>query len=94
MEVPVVIDLRWCKRCGICHAFCPTGVFELAEDGVPVVARPQACTSCRTCEILCPDFAVRVTGESPMKMGHPEATPCGGALPEKGLPPEGGGLLG
>lgn len=94
MEMPVSIDLGWCKRCGICHAFCPAGVFELAGDGAPVVARPEACTFCRTCEILCPDFAVRVAGGSGAKVGRQAEGIRGGDPPKRELPFKGGGSLG
>ncbi|MBI5015386.1 MAG: 4Fe-4S dicluster domain-containing protein [Deltaproteobacteria bacterium] len=58
----VTIYEAWCKRCGICIAFCPKAVFDAAPDGRPVVARPQDCVGCRLCELRCPDFAISVTG--------------------------------
>ncbi|HHY95058.1 MAG TPA: ferredoxin family protein [Firmicutes bacterium] len=54
------INAHWCKKCGICIAFCPTKVLEAGEDGTPVVARLEACTVCQLCELRCPDFAVEV----------------------------------
>ncbi len=50
----------WCKRCGICAAFCPTKALEMGEDGHPVWKNPDQCIGCRMCEYRCPDFAIEV----------------------------------
>jgi 2-oxoglutarate ferredoxin oxidoreductase subunit delta len=50
----------WCKKCGICIAFCPRDILEKGEDGYPVVKNPEKCTECGLCEIRCPDFAIVV----------------------------------
>ena len=50
----------WCKKCGICIAFCPRKVLSAGEDGFPVATSPEACTGCRWCELRCPDFAIVV----------------------------------
>ena len=50
----------WCKRCGICVAFCPTGALTSDKDGLPVLTYPEKCTLCGMCELRCPDFAVTV----------------------------------
>ncbi len=50
----------WCKKCGICTAFCPQHVLEIGEEGYPVVKNPGACTGCGLCELRCPDFAIVV----------------------------------
>lgn len=57
-ETPVFIYYNWCKRCGICIEFCPTGCLGKREDGAPYVANPEKCTHCETCDRLCPDFAI------------------------------------
>lgn len=63
-QVPVIaINEEWCKRCGICIAFCPVDVFDEAEDGLPIVARPEDCIECNLCEYRCPDFAVTLRGD-------------------------------
>ena len=50
----------WCKACGICVAFCPTGVLAKDEAGYPYVADINQCINCGWCEIRCPDFAITV----------------------------------
>jgi 2-oxoglutarate ferredoxin oxidoreductase subunit delta len=58
-----VINLEWCKGCGICIAFCPKSVLELSEQDKVVVARPNDCICCRLCELRCPDLAIEVETE-------------------------------
>jgi 2-oxoglutarate ferredoxin oxidoreductase subunit delta len=50
----------WCKKCGICVAFCPTKALTSDEDGYPVLTYPEKCTQCGMCELRCPDFAIAV----------------------------------
>ncbi len=59
---PPRIDIyeTWCKACGICVAFCPTGVLEKDESGNPYVKELEKCINCGWCEIRCPDFAITV----------------------------------
>lgn len=56
----IVINYDWCKKCGICIAFCPVQVFETGREGEPVVARPEKCIKCLLCEKRCPDLALSV----------------------------------
>jgi len=58
------INLKWCKRCGICVAFCPKGVYEKDPSGEPQVSNLEACTECRMCELYCPEYAVTVIEEA------------------------------
>lgn len=60
---PITLYPAWCKRCGICIAFCPKTVFDTAPEGGPVVARPEDCVRCHMCELRCPDFAISVSDE-------------------------------
>ena len=56
----VTVFANWCKGCGICVAFCPTGVLALDDDDHPVVVYPEKCTACHWCDTHCPDLAIIV----------------------------------
>ncbi len=56
----VVIFETWCKGCGLCVAFCPTGVLTLDAEGHPLVSAPEKCTACHWCDTHCPDLAMVV----------------------------------
>ena len=63
-ESPTIdIYKAWCKGCGICVAFCPTGVLALDDTGYPYVKEPDKCIDCKWCEMRCPDFAITVEQE-------------------------------
>ena len=49
---------NWCKGCGLCIAFCPTGTLVLGVNNRPRAIYPEKCTGCRWCELHCPDFAI------------------------------------
>ncbi len=53
----------WCKKCGICMAFCPKEALEKDPEGYPRWRNPQTCVGCRMCELRCPDFAIEVVDE-------------------------------
>jgi 2-oxoglutarate ferredoxin oxidoreductase subunit delta len=57
-KTPVFIYHDWCKKCGICVAFCPTKALSRKLDGSPFVEHPEKCIHCETCDRLCPDFAI------------------------------------
>ena len=60
-ETPKIdIYKAWCKACGICVAFCPTGALAKDEAGNPYVKDIDKCINCGWCEIRCPDFAITV----------------------------------
>jgi 2-oxoglutarate ferredoxin oxidoreductase subunit delta len=59
-EPRIDIYKAWCKACGICVAFCPTGALAKDETGSPYVKDIDKCISCGWCEIRCPDFAITV----------------------------------
>ncbi|AEH50500.1 4Fe-4S dicluster domain-containing protein [Pseudothermotoga thermarum] len=54
----VQINYSWCKRCGICYRFCPTGTIKKGKLLEPVVEDHSTCIGCLMCENLCPDFAI------------------------------------
>lgn len=56
----VEIYRGWCKKCGICIAFCPQKALEADETSYPVLKDPEKCTACGWCEMRCPDFAIVV----------------------------------
>jgi len=56
--VRISINEKWCKKCGICIAFCPQGVFVPDDFGMPIVKYPEKCVRCMLCVARCPDFAV------------------------------------
>ncbi|MFH1090146.1 MAG: 4Fe-4S binding protein [Pseudomonadota bacterium] len=55
----VKIYRAWCKKCGICAAFCPKGALEMGSEG-PEWRNPDLCVGCGMCELRCPDFAIEV----------------------------------
>lgn len=59
----VTINEKWCKKCGICGAFCPRGVFVTDDFGKPIAKYSQNCIKCMLCVIRCPDFAIEVEEE-------------------------------
>lgn len=59
----ITVNRSWCKRCGICMAFCPAGVLRADQRGYPEVADLAGCSVCRLCELRCPDFAIEVAEE-------------------------------
>ena len=59
-ESKIDIFKAWCKACGICVAFCPTGALAKDEAGNPYVKDIEKCIRCGWCEIRCPDFAITV----------------------------------
>jgi 2-oxoglutarate ferredoxin oxidoreductase subunit delta len=60
IEEPIHLFSMWCKKCGICIAFCPKHVLEQGPDGYPYAAHPENCILCGQCDILCPDYAITV----------------------------------
>jgi 2-oxoglutarate ferredoxin oxidoreductase subunit delta len=56
----VKVNEAWCKKCGVCIAFCPKKVLESDELGQVVVAKQEECIACLICERLCPDYAINI----------------------------------
>jgi 2-oxoglutarate ferredoxin oxidoreductase subunit delta len=59
-KTSIEIYKAWCKRCGICVAFCPAEALAQDDSGVVYVKDPERCTGCQLCEMRCPDFAIHV----------------------------------
>ncbi|NOY44150.1 MAG: hypothetical protein GXP50_01655, partial [Deltaproteobacteria bacterium] len=38
-ENPITVYEAWCKKCGICIAFCPKNVLDRGSDGHPAPVR-------------------------------------------------------
>ena len=56
----IEINLRWCKSCSICVAFCAPNALTADDVGTPHLTYPEKCTGCGLCEMMCPDFAIEV----------------------------------
>jgi 2-oxoglutarate ferredoxin oxidoreductase subunit delta len=54
----ITVYEAWCKKCGICVAFCPAGALREHETTQQVLGTDAKCTGCRQCEWRCPDFAI------------------------------------
>jgi len=67
-EPRIDIYKAWCKGCGICVAFCPTGALGRDEGGNPYVKDIDKCINCGWCEIRCPDFAITVEAKKGKKV--------------------------
>jgi 2-oxoglutarate ferredoxin oxidoreductase subunit delta len=50
----------WCKACGICIEFCPTGVLGRDKENKSTPLDPTKCIGCMQCVLRCPDFAITV----------------------------------
>jgi 2-oxoglutarate ferredoxin oxidoreductase subunit delta len=75
-KVPPHIDVykAWCKGCGICSAFCPTGVLAQDEAGHAYVKDIEKCINCGMCEMRCPDFAITVEQKKEAKRVEEKGT--------------------
>jgi len=65
-RLPVVIDEKLCKACGLCVNVCPKNVIEMVEalnvwtGAMAKVVKPENCIRCKLCEQICPDFSITV----------------------------------
>ena len=60
----VLIQGEWCKACGICVNFCPTGTLVLDPGGKARPEKEENCTGCGLCERLCPDLAIEIVADA------------------------------
>lgn len=57
----LLLNVEWCKGCGICAGFCPKQVLEMKNEKC-VIARIDDCIYCGMCELRCPDNAIYIKG--------------------------------
>lgn len=67
-----LIDIEWCKGCGICIHFCPKAVLEFNPNGKVEAVRPEDCIACKLCELRCPDLAIQVIEDQTLTNGEGE----------------------
>jgi len=63
-QVRIYIDQQQCKGDGLCVAFCPSSVLQVAEkDGrqVAQAIKPELCSMCYTCVGQCPQKAIQIS---------------------------------
>ena len=58
----VIINIKWCKGCGICVDFCPKKSLGMGRDAKAHVVDLESCNNCGLCYLRCPDFAIKVPG--------------------------------
>jgi 2-oxoglutarate ferredoxin oxidoreductase subunit delta len=87
-EAKIDIFHAWCKACGICVAFCPTGALAKDEAGYPYVDDLDKCINCGWCEIRCPDFAITVEKKTEGKKKIEEKGEEAGPKGEEEISPE------
>ncbi len=63
----ITVYEAWCKKCGICVAFCPAGALREHEKTQQVLGTDAKCTGCRQCEWRCPDYAIVIKPTSAPK---------------------------
>lgn len=65
----VHINKNWCKGCGYCVKYCPTGVLAMSKEynkkgyHPPEAVNPEKCRDCKFCEVICPEFAIYITAD-------------------------------
>ena len=55
-----VINIEWCKGCGICVEFCPEDALVMDDTEKANLAYPEKCNGCGMCELRCPDLAIEL----------------------------------
>lgn len=68
-QIYLWVNLKWCKRCGICSSVCPMKVYEVMPSGYPKLAHLEKCIDCGLCSTLCPDYAIFTEREDVEALG-------------------------
>jgi len=67
------VDLKYCKGCRLCVAFCPKGALVMSKKlgprglNVAEVADASACSGCLNCAVICPDAAIEIVLDGPAR---------------------------
>ncbi len=56
----LTVELKRCKGCGICAAFCPKKVLKVNDVEKVEIIDGRSCIGCKQCEMRCPDYAIFV----------------------------------
>lgn len=63
----IIVDVRYCKGCGLCVGVCPRELIVLDPDRItdkgyhPAMLTDESkCTGCANCALMCPDVAITV----------------------------------
>ncbi len=66
----VIINVDWCKGCGLCTTVCPVGIVALSKTQLnskghhPVeITDMEKCTGCASCATMCPDSVLTIQRE-------------------------------
>lgn len=65
-RITVTINEEFCKGCGLCVKFCPTGALGIArhtnDRGFHPAAflHPEKCVGCADCALMCPDACIKI----------------------------------
>ncbi|MDK2823602.1 MAG: 2-oxoglutarate ferredoxin oxidoreductase subunit delta [Clostridia bacterium] len=57
-SLPLDINYKYCKACGICYDLCPKKAVSGDDQGKIVLRNPQLCVKCGICESHCPDYVI------------------------------------
>lgn len=70
----IEVNEQYCKGCGLCVAFCPQKLIQIADSVSKQGYRPARlndpqgkCTACAICTLMCPDAAITVYREKQVK---------------------------
>ena len=75
--MPIYLDEKLCKGCGLCIYYCPKDVLRMSDRrnekgyNVAEVYNLETCNACKICEINCPDFVIYVEKEEAASSHQP-----------------------